>query len=51
MEGESGDHNEAGLLTTAMRVLNAIPAVCEAEPGLLSVLDLPLVSGRGLLTP
>jgi len=49
MEGESGDHNEAGLLTTAMRVLNAIPAVCAAPPGLLSVLDLPLVTGRGLM--
>jgi len=49
MEGESGDHNEAGLLTTAMRVLNAVPAVCEAPPGLLSVLDMPLVTGRGLL--
>ncbi len=50
MEGESGDHNEAGMLTTAMRVLNAIPAVCSAPPGLLSVLDLPLVTGRGLLS-
>jgi 4-hydroxy-tetrahydrodipicolinate reductase len=49
MEGESGDHNEAGLLTTAMRVLNAIPAVCAAPPGLLSVLDMPLVTGRGLM--
>ena len=49
MEGESGDHNEAGLLTTAMRLLNAIPAVCAAEPGLLSVLDMPLVTGKGLM--
>jgi len=49
MEGESGDHNEAGLLTTAMRVLNAIPAVCAAPPGLLSVLDMPLVTGKGLM--
>ena len=48
-EGEDGDHNTGGLVTTAMRVLNAIPAVCKAEPGLLSVLDLPLVTGRGLL--
>jgi 2,4-diaminopentanoate dehydrogenase len=32
-----------------MRCLNAIPAVCEAEPGVLSVLDLPLVTGRGLM--
>ena len=49
MEGEDGDHNTGGLVTTAMRVLNAIPAVCAAEPGLVSVLDLPLVPGKGLL--
>jgi 4-hydroxy-tetrahydrodipicolinate reductase len=29
--------------------LNAIPAVCDADPGLLSVIDLPLVTGRGLM--
>ena len=27
---------------TAARLVNAIPAVCQAAPGLLSVLDLPL---------
>jgi 2,4-diaminopentanoate dehydrogenase len=48
-EGGDGDHNTGGLTATAMRCLNAIPAVCDAEPGLLSVLDLPLVTGRGLL--
>jgi 2,4-diaminopentanoate dehydrogenase len=48
MESEDGDHNTAGLLVTAMRLLNAIPAVCAAEPGLLSTLDLPLVTGRNL---
>jgi hypothetical protein len=48
-EGEDGDHNTGGLTATAMRCLNAIPAVCEAEPGLLSALDLPLVTGRGLM--
>jgi hypothetical protein len=48
-EGEDGDHNTGGLTATAMRCLNAIPAVCDAEPGVLSVLDLPLVTGRGLL--
>jgi hypothetical protein len=48
-EGEDGDHNTGGLTATAMRCLNAIPAVCEAEPGLLSVLDLPLITGRGLM--
>src|SRR6266540_6865028 len=45
--GEGGDHNAGGLLMTAMRILNAIPAVCDAPPGLLSPLDLPLVTGKG----
>jgi 4-hydroxy-tetrahydrodipicolinate reductase len=49
LEGEDGDHNTGGLLATAMRVLNAIPAVCAAPPGLLSTLDLPLVSAPGAL--
>ncbi|ALG12787.1 diacylglycerol kinase [Kibdelosporangium phytohabitans] len=44
-----GDHNTAGLKTTAMRLVNAIPAVVEAAPGLLTALDLPLVTGRGLV--
>ena len=47
--GEDGDHNTGGVLATAMRVLNAIPAVCEAPAGVISTLDLPLVSGRGLI--
>jgi hypothetical protein len=49
LAGEGGDHNTGGLLATAMRILNAIPAVCEARPGLLSALDLPLVTARGLM--
>ncbi len=49
MVGEDGDHNTAGLIGTAARIVNAIPAVCAAPPGLLSVTDLPLVPGRGLL--
>jgi 4-hydroxy-tetrahydrodipicolinate reductase len=44
-----GDNNTAGLKATAMRLVNAVPAVVEARPGLLSALDLPLVCGRGLL--
>ena len=47
--GESGDHNVSGMITTAQRLVNAIPAVCAAEPGLVTVLDLPLVTGRGLV--
>jgi 4-hydroxy-tetrahydrodipicolinate reductase len=49
MTGDDGDHNTGGLLATAMRVLNAIPAVCAAAPGLLTPFDLPLVTGRGLM--
>ena len=44
--GEDGDHNTGGLVATAMRLLNAVPAVCAAPPGLLSTLDLPLTAGR-----
>ncbi len=51
MMGDDGDHNTAGLVGTAGRIVNAIPAFREAEPGLLSVLDLPLVTGRGLARP
>ncbi|ASR37545.1 diacylglycerol kinase [Prauserella marina] len=47
--GSDGDHNTAGLKATAMRLVNAVPAVVEASPGLLTGLDLPLVTGRGLL--
>ncbi|WP_410660757.1 diacylglycerol kinase [Amycolatopsis sp. lyj-112] len=49
--GSDGDHNTAGLKATAMRLVNAIPAVVAAPPGLLTALDLPLVTGRGLVAP
>jgi 4-hydroxy-tetrahydrodipicolinate reductase len=49
MLGADGDHNTGGLLATAMRLLNAIPAVCAAPPGLLTPTDLPLIPGRNLL--
>lgn len=48
--GGDGDHNTAGLKATAMRIVNAVPAVVEAPPGLLTALDLPLVTGRGLVS-
>lgn len=47
--GSDGDHNTAGLKATAMRLVNAIPAVVAAKPGLLTALDLPLCTGRGLV--
>jgi len=39
--GEDGDHNTGGVQATAMRVINAIPAVRAHAPGLISTLDLP----------
>ena len=47
--GEDGDHNTGNLVATVGRVLNAIPHVVAAPPGLLSVLDLPLVTGSGTM--
>jgi 4-hydroxy-tetrahydrodipicolinate reductase len=49
MEGEDGDHNTGGLIATAMRLLNAIPDVCAAPPGMLSTLDLPLYGAKHLM--
>jgi len=48
--GSDGDHNTAGLKATAMRLVNAIPAVAEGPPGLLTALDLPTITGRGLVS-
>jgi hypothetical protein len=31
-----------------MRVVNAIPGVVAAQPGIQSLLDTPLVTGKGL---
>ncbi len=44
-----GGEGDPGVIGTAGRLVNSIPAVCRAEPGLLSALDLPLVTGSGLL--
>ena len=37
-------------LDAAHRV-NAIPAVCAARSGLMSALDLPMITGKGLYKP
>ena len=39
-----GDHNHAAIAAGAARVVNAIPAVLAAPPGIRTTLDLPLVS-------
>lgn len=49
MEGLDGDENTGGLVSTAMRLINAIPAVVDAPPGLLGPLDVGFVTGRGLM--
>ena len=51
LSSRRGDHNHAGLVATAMRVVNAIPAVVAAAPGIRTTLDLPLIPGRGLYLP
>ncbi|MCX7621388.1 MAG: hypothetical protein N2037_11160 [Acidimicrobiales bacterium] len=46
----NGDHNDGGLIVTAQRIINAIPHVVAAPPGLCNALDLGLITGRHLLT-
>jgi hypothetical protein len=44
LDSDFGDHNHAGCLATAMHVVNAIPHVVEAAPGIVTMLDLPVYS-------
>ena len=46
LSSDRGDHNHAGCLATAMHVVNAIPHVVAAEPGVKTILDLPVYSAR-----
>ena len=46
---ERGGSNGQGLLATAMRLVNAVPAVVAAAPGMVSALDLRFGPGRNLL--
>jgi hypothetical protein len=41
-----GEHPEIGLTGPAMHCVNAIPYVCQAEPGIKTYLDLPIIAGR-----
>ncbi|MCU1695212.1 MAG: putative dihydrodipicolinate reductase-like protein [Mycobacterium sp.] len=47
----NGDHNYAAILAAAGRIVNAIPDVVAAAPGIRTTLDLPLVTGKGLYVP
>ena len=44
--GQPATASDDGMVATAMRVVNAIPYVCDAPPGLVSSLDLPLTTPR-----
>ncbi|MDT5218322.1 MAG: hypothetical protein QOF15_427 [Mycobacterium sp.] len=46
-----GDHNHAAIAGAAGRIVNSIPDVVAAPPGIRSTLDLPLVTGKGLAVP
>ncbi len=43
---EAGLKRNPGIVATGIHVVSAIPYVIEAEPGIKTYLDLPLVSGR-----
>jgi hypothetical protein len=44
--GGPDDFTHHGLIATAMRVVNAIPFVCDADPGIVTAVDLPLTLPR-----
>jgi hypothetical protein len=44
-----GDHNYAAILAGAGRIVNAIPAVVAGPPGIRTTLDMPLITGPGLV--
>jgi len=51
-EGEvDGDHVAGGNAAAAARLVNAIPFVCRAAPGLLSGAAVPAIAGVGLVRP
>ncbi|OAN37575.1 diacylglycerol kinase [Mycolicibacterium iranicum] len=47
----NGDHNYAAILAAAGRIVNAIPDVVDAAPGIRTTLDLPLGTGKGAYRP
>jgi 4-hydroxy-tetrahydrodipicolinate reductase len=48
---EGGVQDLGARVAGASRMVYAVPAVCAAPPGLLSALDLPLITGAGLVRP
>jgi hypothetical protein len=48
--GPEDDFSEHGMVATTMRIVNAIPHVCAAPPGILTATDLPLTLPPAPLT-
>jgi 4-hydroxy-tetrahydrodipicolinate reductase len=47
--GETRAGADAGLVTTAMLIVNAVPIVTEHPPGIVNEMDLPLYSSRNIV--
>lgn len=43
---EAAYRRDHGIIATAMHLVNAIPYVCRAAPGIRTYLDLPMIAGR-----
>jgi hypothetical protein len=43
---QQAQERNAGMVATAMHCVNSVPAVCEADAGIKTYLDLPLINGR-----
>jgi 2,4-diaminopentanoate dehydrogenase len=43
------DYMVLGMVMTSLPAINAIPAVCDAKPGIVTSIDLPLVASRGFV--
>lgn len=48
-QSADGDHNYSAILAGVGRVVNAVPAVVAAAPGLTTTLDLPLTGAPGIV--
>ena len=44
--GRPEDFSDQGMVATTMRIVNAIPYVCDAPPGIVTSADLPLTLPR-----
>ena len=51
MSDSKGDLAVAGVIQTATAIVNAIPAVVEHDPGLVSAWELPKICAKGLYRP